>query len=177
MGLFENIKTRRINKIIKKQDAKALLGLSDDASVDFLITLTHDYFYEIPLDELNNEQRTVFLCMAFDETCQADGILSLTEDENVFFSLYETYNALLSIGAAKTADELKRFIELMPENTFEERIMPEWDWFFADSEREKLIKEIDSAASGYLDGLISDLLWSYCISDIETAKKVLDINL
>ena len=98
---------------------------------------------------------------------------ALTEDENVFFSLYETYNALLSIGAAKTADELKRFIELMPENTFEERIMPEWDWFFADSEREKLIKEIDSAASGYLDGLISDLLWSYCTSDIETAKRVL----
>lgn len=173
MNKFFKIKKFDPEKIIKKHDADALCRLNDDDFIEFSIALMYEHFYNIPLEKLNSEQRTVFLCMALESACQADSILSLTEDEDLFFAIPEMYSSLLSIGSHKTAAELKRFIVLMPEGTFESRIMPEWDWFFGDSEREKQINRIDSAIAGYPDGLTSEMLKKYCTSDKQTAEKVL----
>lgn len=52
-------------------------------------------------------------------------------------------------------------IGLMPEGTFEDGIVPAWEWFFADPEREKQIKAIDSEIAGYPDGVMRELYKTY----------------
>lgn len=136
---------------------------------DFLLTLTYDYLSKKPLSELNQVQKTLYLAMRLEDTCQADALPSLSEDEEIFLALPEIKLAYERLGALKTAKYLSEFIALIPKDT-----VPEWDWFF-DDEREQIISRIDSAICNYPDGVMRELYITY-ISDSENANQLL-INL
>ncbi len=163
-----------INNIIKTKDALTLSNLNEYDMISFLIELVHNHYYDMPFESMNDEIKILFSCWTLENFCQADYILDITEEEALFFNMKETCNALRKINAPKTADELQKFIDIMPEGTFENRVIPAWEWFF-EEERKNIIKSINSEISNYPDGLMRGLYHKYIISDINIAKKILDI--
>lgn len=153
-----------VEQIIKNKDIKLLLDSEDMVIELFLIDLVYNYYIYREYDMLNHEQKVIMLCSRLEDCCQADGLLSVTEDEELVFRMHEMYESLLEIGAVKTADFLKRFIELLPEDMFETKTVPEWKWFFED-ERKKKIDEIDSGISHYPDGAMFNLYKKYIEKD------------
>ena len=153
----------KIEEAIARRDIPALrrLVFEEDGAVDLLIALQYQYFLSMPFEKLNPVQRLFSLCMRLEDSCQADSILSLTEEKEDFLRLPQMYRAYLEMGAPKTAQAIRRMIGLMPERTFEDGIVPEWEWFFADPEREKQIKAIDNEIAGYPDGVMHELYKSY----------------
>lgn len=152
--------------IILNSDAEKLLAFSSDEKEDFLFTLIYDHLADMPIDEMNEVQKTLFLASRLEDTCQADALPSLSEDEEIFLALPEIKRAYERLGAFKTAGLLDEFISLLPVGT-----VPEWDWFF-EPKREDIIKRIDNGICNYPDGLMSRLYVDY-ISNAENAKQVL----
>lgn len=152
--------------IILNRDAKGLLALDSSEKEDFILTLIYDHLTNLPIDEMNEAQKTLFLASRLEDTCQADALPSLSEDEEIFLSLQEIKRAYERLGAFKTAGLLDEFISLLPVGT-----VPEWDWFF-EPEREDIIKRIDSGICNYPDGPMRELYIDY-ISDPEKAKQLL----
>lgn len=161
-----------VEQIIKNKDTELLLDSEESVIKLFLIDLVYNYYIYMDYDTLNHEQRVIMLCSRLEDCCQADGLLSVTEDEELVFRMKEIYDSLLEIGAVKTADFLKRFIELLPKDMFETKIIPEWKWFFED-EREKRITEIDRGISNYPDGAMFDLYKKYIEKD-DVIYKILE---
>lgn len=155
-----------IDEIIKNADAGSLLALTDDEKEQFLWSLMYEHLIDMELDEMNRAQKTYFLAARLEDTCQADALPSLSEDEDVFLALPEMKAALEELGAFKTAELLGKFIALLPEGT-----VPEWGWFF-EEERETVISELDEGIGAYPDGPMLDLYIKY-ISNPETAKEIL----
>lgn len=166
---MKNSNNEMFHNIIINNDIEGLLKMSRSNKQDFLLTLMYDYLSNKPLYELNQVQKTLYLAMRLEDTCQADSLPSLSEDEEIFLALPETKLAYERLGAFKTAKYLGEFIVLIPKDT-----VPEWDWFF-DDERGKIISMIDSKICNYPDGVMSDLYITY-ISDSEKANQLL-INL
>lgn len=154
------------NEIISNGDVKHLLALSNDEKQDFIMQLMYGSLGNMQLDEMNHAQRTLYLAMRLEDTCQADALPSLSEEEEIFLALPEMKSALEELGAVKTAELLKEFISLVPVD-----VVPEWDWFFAD-ERKSIISRLDSEISSYPDGLMSGLYVAY-ISKPEIAEEIL----
>ncbi len=152
--------------IVMDRDAEGLLALDSSEKEDFILTLIYDYLTNMPIDEMNEAQKTLFLASRLEDTCQADALPSLSEDEEVFLALPEIKKSLERLGALKTAALLEEFISLLPVGT-----VPEWDWFF-EHEREDIIKKIDSGICNYPDGPMRELYIDY-ISDPENAKQLL----
>lgn len=176
--MFNFFKPKKFDpqRIIKSKDAKALCKLSLDDFTELSIALTYDHYYEMPIESLNADQKTLFLCMAVEAACQADGILSLLEDESVFFALPQALDEFKRISSPITAKELDKFLDLMPKGTFENRVMPEYEWFSENAQREEAAEEIEATISDYPDGLTGELLWKYFTSDTERAASLLDID-
>ena len=147
-GFFEKAdqKRRTMEEAISQRDIPALrrLVLEEDEADGFLIALQYQHFLSMPFEKLNPTQRLFSLCMRLEDLCQADSILSLADGKEDFLRLPQIYEAYIEMGAPKTAQAIRRMIELMPERTFEDGAVPAWDWFFADPERERQIKEIRS---------------------------------
>lgn len=156
-------KRRTMEEAIAQRNIPVLrrLVFEEDGAVEFLIALQYRHLILVPFEKLNPTQQLFCLCMRLEDACQADSILSLTDEKADFLRLPRMYEAYLEMGAPKTARALRRMIGLMPEGTFEEGIVPEWKWFFADPKREKQIKEIDSEIAGYPDGVMHELYKSY----------------
>lgn len=154
------------HSIILDRDAKGLIALDRSEKEDFLFTLIYDHLADMPIDEMNETQKTLFLASRLEDTCQADALLSLSEDEEVFLALPEIKNSLERLGAFKTAEFLDEFISLLPVGE-----VPEWDWFF-EAERDDIIKKIDSGICNYPDGPMRDLYIDY-ISNPENANRLL----
>ena len=151
--------------IISNRDTQQLLALSDEEKLDFILHL-YDYLCGLQLSEMNHAQRTLYLAMRLEDTCQADALPSLSEEEELFLALPEMKSALEELGALKTAELLGAFISLLPVGS-----VPEWKWFF-DSERKEVIKGLDSKISDYPDGVMSGLYAAY-ISKPEIAEEIL----
>lgn len=160
-------KSNVFNEIIRDRDFEALTALSDSEKEDFLITLVYDHLSKKPLAEMNEVQKTLFLASRLEDTCQADSLPSLSEDEEIFLALPDIKAVYEKLGAVKTAEFLGEFIGLVPANT-----VPEWDWFFA-SERKEIINRLDSAICSYPDGVMRNFYTAY-ISDPRNAKLLLD---
>lgn len=155
------------NEIISNGDVKHLLALSNDEKQDFIMQLMYGPLSNMQLDEMDHAQRTLYLAMRLEDTCQADALPSLSDEEEIFLALPEMKSALEELGAVKTAELLKEFISLVPVG-----VVPEWDWFFAD-ERKSIIGRLDSEISSYPDGLMSSLYVAY-ISEPEIAEEILN---
>lgn len=152
--------------IILNSDAEGLVALDSGEKEDFLLTLIYDHLANIPIGKMNEAQKTLFLASRLEDTCQADALPSLSEDEELFLALPEIKRAYERLGANKTAALLEEFISLLPVGE-----VPEWDWFF-EAERADIIKRIDSGICNYLDGPMRDLYIDY-ISNPENANRLL----
>lgn len=164
-----------IRRIIEERDAAAMCALDEDDLWDVLTCLWCYYYHRMPVADLNEVQLKYFLCMELENMCQCDGILSLTEHEDIFFNLPRMHQSLLEIGAPKTAQALREFMDLLPDGTFENRVMPEWKWFFADEAREKEIDRISWYIIDYPDGPMIDLYHRGITADITVAQKLLEL--
>lgn len=158
---------------MKNITADEVLALNADDLREVLNELMYSRFIEKPFDTLNGVQRTLFLCITLEDTCQADGILGLTDNEDVFFALPELCAVLKKLGAPKTARALQKFMKLLPEDTFSKRVMPEWAWFFESTAREKRIKKYDARISGYPDGAMKTIYHRYVAETPSAAKQLL----
>ena len=154
------------SQIISDKDVNRLLALSDDDKESFLIHLMYNCFCNMQLDEMNHAQRTLYLAMKLEDSCQADSLVSLAEEKEVFLALNDMKAALLELGAMKTAGLLAEFILLVPDNT-----VPEWSWF---DERTDVIDKIDSEIGDYPDGAMRKLYVKY-ISKPDTAEEILSL--
>ena len=141
------------DKIVKDHDMDSLFQLTDNA--DFSIAL-HEILNnqcDYNPDTLNFVQRVLFLCMHIENAGQADHILSFLQEE---FPNYadETVKALYEIGAEKSAEIIKKAIELLPKNG---------TWFFkiADENSQNLMGKLDREFSNYPDGSMRDLYRKY----------------
>lgn len=152
--------------IITDRDAERLIALASSEKEDFMFTLIYDHLADMPIDEMNEAQKTLFLASKLEDTCQADALPSLSEDEEIFLALPEIKKSLERLGANKTAALLEEFISLLPVGE-----VPEWDWFF-EAERDDIIKKIDSGICNYPDGPMCDLYIDY-ISNPENANRLL----
>lgn len=152
--------------IILNQDVEKLLALSSSEKEDLLIMVYWHYLPFIPLNEMNEVQKTFYLASSLENVCQADALPSLSEDKEVFLALPEIKKAYERLGALKTAALLDELISLVPAGT-----VPEWDWFFAD-ERVDIIERIDGEICDYPDGAMRNFYTAY-ISDPQNAKQLL----
>lgn len=153
-------------QIIQNGDTERLLALSDEEKQGLLLELMYGFLCEMELREMNLVQRTLFLAMRLEDTCQMDGLPSLSEQEEVFLALPEMKAALIELGALKTAELLGEFIALLPEG-----VVPEWEWFFS-GEQEAVISRIDGEITDYPDGAMVPFYLNY-IADREIAAELL----
>lgn len=161
--------------IIEQKDIEQLMNLSSEEMESVLIDLLYGYLYKMPIKSMNKNQLDLFLLMTLEDHCQADGLDSLSEDEELFFRVNETYSALLRIHAPKTAEALKKFIDMLPDETFTNRVIPDWkEWFMNEVIRER-IQEVDSIISSYPDGLMRDLYAAYIKNNIDFARDILEV--
>ncbi len=153
--------------IISNHDTKRLLALNDSEKENFLLTLIYDYLSGKSLAEMNEVQKTLFLASRLEDACQADSLVSLSEDGEIFLALPEIKGAYEKLDAFKTAELLGEFISLVPGG-----VIPEWDWFF-EPERKDIINRIDGGICDYPDGVMSHLYIEY-ISLPKNAEMLLD---
>lgn len=159
-----------IEKIIQTKDAAQLRAL-DEMDLRRCLWRLDEYYYDMPFDALNHEQRVLYLCIALEDACQADTILNL-EENGLMLRMPEVYDALMEIGALETASLVQAFINLLPENTFRDSKLPEWDWFFEDEERAEEIDNIDGEIADYPDGNMMYLYHRYVAKE-NVAEKLL----
>lgn len=167
MKVVYNMDNTLFYTIIKNRDVSGYFALDDSTKEDFLITLMYDFLSEKDLLDMNNVQKTLFLAMKLEDTCQADSLPSLSDEEDIFLSLSDIVTACEELGAIKTAHCVKEFISILPDNE-----IPEWDWFF-DKERREIIERIDGEISDYPDGLMKDLYIKY-LSDLDRVSRLFD---
>ncbi len=141
------------DKIIQEEDLDSLFSLTDNS--DFSIAL-----YEILVNRhnkkpnaLNTKQLNLFLCMHLENAGQADGILCFLEE---WFpeQKEQIIKSLNGIGAIKSAEIIKKAIQLLPKNgvCFYES---------SDENTERLMDDFDSEFSNYPDGSMRDLYRKY----------------
>lgn len=142
-----------IDKIVKENDFEGLFRLkdNDDFNVALLFLLSNKCNYNP--DELNSVQKNLFLSMQIENAGQADSILTFLQEEFPKFK-HDVLVALNEIGAFKSAEIIKKAIELLPADD---------SWFFDSSneESEKIMAKLDSEFSDYPDGNMCDLYREY----------------
>lgn len=169
------MESQDVKRIVETGDAAAFRTLNEEDMESCLIELLYRHFYWMDFQQMNSVQKTIFLCMVLEDHCQADGLLSLTDDENLFFLLPQMKSALLAIEAPATAAALQEFIDFLPEGTFANRCMPEWEWFI-EPENSPVFEEIDSRISEYPDGLMRGLYRKFLLSAESAADELLRIQ-
>lgn len=162
-----------IKSIIKNHDAKRLCELDKDSFDEFMLTFVYEYLHAIDIEKLNDVQKLILACTIVEDACQADTILTPTENKDHFFLLPVAKNGFNTIGADKTAAALGEFIELMPEGTFENKTIPSHEWFFENEARKEEISRIDSFIGNYPDGELYPIYRNYICSNEENAKALL----
>lgn len=166
---------RQAAEIIGRRDLKALMTCDADMLENVFIILLYDHFINMNAKKMNPTQRTLYLCMRFADLCHSDGLAAVTDDEELFFLLPEMQKALEDIGAENTAGLLGCFIELLPEECFAEHILPDSDWYTADSEIEDRVNEIDEGIRANPDGMLYLLYREYLCDEANLNSLFLNI--
>lgn len=154
--------------IIKNKDVRSLVALGTRDAANVCVSLVYSHFSKY--DSLNHEQKILLLCVRLEDACQADSILSLSEEEELFLRLPDICKAHEEIGAPKTAALIKQFMDLLPEETFSSSKVPAWEWFFEDEARNQKINDIDGQICNYPDGFMRELYHRYLAKDGVAAK-------
>ena len=162
-----------IKQIIENRDFAALMALDEDGVDEILRKLVYDRFCGMPIEALNRDQLDLFLIERLEDDCQADDLRTQTEDEELFFRTKAAHDALVRFNALITASALKEYIDMMPEGTFEKRVMPDWKTWFLREDNDEKIKKLDRIISDYPDGNPAALLMKYIRSHPDFAKNIL----
>ena len=160
-----------VKAIIKNQDTSAFSDLNDDDFDSALIELVYNHLYERKLDSLNYVQQVIYLCSKIEDYCQADSILEILEEPQVFHALPQIPQAFEEIGAEKTADLMREFAEIMSSlSDIESDEIPDLDMIVENWEIEEKISEIDDKIADYPDGNMRALFRAYLESNENYGK-------
>lgn len=161
---------QKFRTIIENADSHAFAALSESDKEDFMLTLMYDFISLKKLSEMNEVQKTLYLAARLEDICQADGLPSLSEDEEIWKALPEIEEAYRRLGAVKTAEYIREFISLLPEGS-----VPEWEWFF-ESESAGTVKALDRKISDYPDGAMSSLYIKFLSGNDNAAKAFMNLQ-
>lgn len=167
---------KQIEEILKEGDAKAFYDLSVEDMEDMVSELMYESYYKKEYQSLNEEQKTVLLTMALDDYFMADGLNTLLEDEEMVGHIADLSEALLYIGAGKSAMEIRKLNELLKKKKGKENdLMTIHEWLEENPGKKDEIYKINAKLEEHPDGRMLDLVYKFIRSDKEIAKKLLMI--
>lgn len=161
---------QKFRTIIENADVAAFLALEEGDKEYLMLTLMYDFISLKKLSEMNEVQKTLYLAARLEDICQADGLPSLSEDEEIWKALPKIEEAYRRLGAVKTAEYIREFISLLPEGG-----VPEWEWFF-ESESAGTVKALDRKISDYPDGAMSSLYIKFLSENDNAAKAFMNLQ-
>lgn len=168
---------KEIEKIVIEQDAKAISELSQEDMEDLISELVYEDYFKRDYQSLNEEQKTVLLVMALEDCLLANGIETLLEDEDLNCHVTDLAEALLYIGAGKTAMEIRKLNELIKKKNrkgFEAMTYQEWQsWLEENLAAQTEAEKISSRLAERPDGEMTEVIYKFVRSDKEIAKKLL----
>lgn len=168
---------KEIEKILMEQDAKAIYELSQEDMEDLISELVYENFFKREYKSLNEEQKTVLLAMALEDSLLANGIETLLEDEELNCHITDLAEALLYIGAGKTAIEIRKLNELIKKKNrkgFEAMSYQDWkDWLEENPAAQTEAEKISSRLAERPNGEITEVIYKFVRSDKDIAKKLL----
>ncbi len=128
------------------EDIAAIASFSDEAAGDFLLKLVYDH--SMPLAQMNSAQKTLYLAIRLEDTCQADALSSLAEEPALAGAIPEMQQALETLHLPETAAAMAALCEMLRESG---TAIPDWEWFTA-PERKERIAALDKRIASYPDG-------------------------
>ena len=168
---------KEIERILVEEDVKAICELSQEDMEDLISELVYEDYFKRDYQSLNEEEKTVLLVMALEDCLLANGIETLLEDEELNCHIADLAEALLYIGAGKTAMEIRKLNELIKKKKrkgFESMTYQEWQNLLEeDLTAKKEAEKISSRLAERPDGEITELIYKFVRSDKEIAKKLL----
>lgn len=168
---------KEIERILVEEDVKAICELSQEDMEDLISELVYEDYFKRDYQSLNEEEKTVLLVMALEDCLLANGIETLLEDEELNCHIADLAEALLYIGAGKTAIEIRKLNELIKKKKrkgFESMTYQEWQNLLEeDLTAKKEAEKISSRLAERPDGEMTELIYKFVRSDKEIAKKLL----
>ena len=168
---------KEIERILVEEDVKAICELSQEDMEDLISELVYEDYFKRDYQSLNEEEKTVLLVMALEDCLLANGIETLLEDEELNCHIADLAEALLYIGAGKTAMEIRKLNELIKKKKrkgFESMTYQEWQNLLEeDLTAKKEAEKISSRLAERPDEEITELIYKFVRSDKEIAKKLL----
>ncbi len=168
---------KEIERILVEEDVKAICELSQEDMEDLISELVYEDYFKRDYQSLNEEEKTVLLVMALEDCLLANGIETLLEDEELNCHIADLAEALLYIGAGKTAMEIRKLNELIKKKKrkgFESMTYQEWQNLLEeDLTAKKEAEKISSRLAERPDGEMTELIYKFVRSDKEIAKKLL----
>lgn len=168
---------KEIERILVEEDVKAICELSQEDMEDLISELVYEDYFKRDYQSLNEEEKTVLLVMALEDCLLANGIETLLEDEELNCHIADLAEALLYIGAGKTAMEIRKLNELIKKKKrkgFESMTYQEWQNLLdEDLTAKKEAEKISSRLTERPDGEMTELIYKFVRSDKEIAKKLL----
>ncbi|MDE6519403.1 MAG: hypothetical protein K2K91_02940 [Ruminococcus sp.] len=130
-----------------------LLNQNDDYDfINALIDLVYGRYAETEYENLNEVQRTLYLCCLIEDCCQADTLYTFIE-EGMGKYLSDAVKSYDRIGAPKTSALLKQIINITPQNVIDGESP-------TDEILDKII-ETGSLISDYPDGVMHKIYFDY----------------
>ncbi len=168
---------KEIERIVMEEDTKAIFELSQEDMEDLLSELVYENYFKKDYKKLNEEQKTLLLVMAMEDCLLANGIETLLEDEELNCHIADLSEALLYIGAGKTAMEVRKLNELIKKKNrkgFEQMTYQDWrSWLEENLQAQTEAEKINLHLLEKPDGEITELICKFVRSDKEIAKKLL----
>ena len=168
---------KEIERILVEEDVKAICELSQEDMEDLISELVYEDYFKRDYQSLNEEEKTVLLVMALEDCLLANGLETLLEDEELNCHIADLADALLYVGAGKTAMEIRKLNELIKKKKrkgFEAMTYQEWQtWLEEDLTAQKEAEKISSRLAERPDGKMTEVIYKFVRSDKEIAKKLL----
>lgn len=138
---------------MNKNELNNLLNEDDDYNfTNALIDLVYGRYAETGYENLNEVQRTLYLCCLIEDCCQADTLYTFIE-EGMGKYLSDAVKAYDRIGASKTSALLRQVISIIPQEVID-----------GECPSDELLDEICETGgliSDYPDGVMHGLYFSY----------------
>lgn len=165
---------QEIEKLLIEEDIKAIQELSLEDMEDLVSILVYDNYYKKDYKTLNEEQRSLLLAMALDDCFQANGLETLLEDEDLNPHISDLAEALLYIGAGKSAMEIRKLTELLKKKKGKAAMSLSYPEWLGENPNAKMeIEKINGKLEEKPDGNMMDLIYKFIRNDKDITKKLL----
>lgn len=164
---------QEIEKLLIEEDIKAIQELSLEDMEDLVSILVYDNYYKKDYKTLNEEQRSLLLAMSLDDCFQANGLETLLEDEDLNPHISDLAEALLYIGAGKSALEIRKLAELLKKKKGKIAMSLSYpEWLEENPNAEMEMEKINAKLEEKPDGNMMDLIYKFVRNDKDIAKKL-----